>query len=132
MASRRRVVLLFLAGLAASTAGYFLLGRGATPSTFYWLCGILGITSGYWAIFVTVAAEQFGTNLRATVATSVPNFVRGLAGPMAFGYAGGVAGAWASRTLGAPAVAVVVLLIAVVAAVGLQETFGKDLDYLEE
>jgi len=131
LASRRRVVLLFLVGLAASTAGYFLLGRGATPSTFYWLCGILGITSGYWAIFVTVAAEQFGTNLRATVATSVPNFVRGLAGPMAFAYAA-ASQALGGRTLGAPVVAGVVLLIAGVAAVGLEETFGKDLDYLEE
>ena len=78
-----------------------------------------------------MAAEQFGTNLRATVATSVPNFVRGLAGPMAFAYAA-ASQALGGRTLGAPAVAGVVLLIAVVAAVGLEETFGKDLDYLEE
>ncbi|MBK9520014.1 MAG: MFS transporter [Anaeromyxobacter sp.] len=129
--SRRAVVLLFQSALGAATVAYFVVGRGATPSTFYVLCGVLGLAAGYWAILVTVGAEQFGTNLRATVATSVPNFVRGLAGPMAFAYAA-ASQALGSRALGAPVVGAAVLVIALWAASGLRETFGKDLDYLEE
>lgn len=129
--SRRRVVLLFLAALTAATAAYFVAGRGASPDLFYGLCAALGLASGFWAIFVTVGAEQFGTNLRATVATSVPNFVRGLAGPMALAY-GAVSTAVGSRTLGAPIVGGLVLAVALLAAWRLEETFGKDLDYVEE
>ncbi len=131
LASRRKVVLLFQLALGLATAAYFTVGRGASPSTFYVLCGVLGLAAGYWAILVTVGAEQFGTNLRATVATSVPNFVRGLAGPMALAY-GAASQALGSRALGAPLVGAAVLVIALWAASGLRETFGKDLDYVEE
>jgi MFS transporter, putative metabolite:H+ symporter len=44
---------------------------------FYWICAFLGFAAGYWAVFVTIASEQFGTNIRSTVTTTVPNFVRG-------------------------------------------------------
>lgn len=54
-----------------------LTSRGISPAQFYFLCSLLGFATGYWAVFVTIAAEQFGTNLRSTVATTVPNFVRG-------------------------------------------------------
>ena len=53
-----------------------MIGRTSTTA-FYTMCGVTGFTAGYWAVFVTVAAEQYGTNLRATVATTTPNFVRG-------------------------------------------------------
>src|ERR1700743_4011288 len=46
-------------------------------TTMYWLCAALGFSTGFWAIFVTMGAEQFGTNLRATAATTIPNMVRG-------------------------------------------------------
>ena len=49
---------------------------------FYALCFYLGIATGYWAVFVTIASEQFGTNLRATATTTVPNFVRGAVVPL--------------------------------------------------
>ena len=49
---------------------------------FYFACFWLGLFSGYWAVFITMAAEQFGTNIRATVATTVPNFVRGSVVPI--------------------------------------------------
>jgi putative MFS transporter len=129
--SRRRVVLLFQSALGVATVAYFAVGRGASPTGFYVLCGALGVAAGYWAILITVGAEQFGTNLRATVATSVPNFVRGMVVPIVFGYKaardhlGGPA-------IGAPVVGAICLAIAVWAASGLQETFGKDLDYLED
>jgi predicted membrane-bound spermidine synthase len=96
---------------------------------FLFLCALLGITSGYWAVFVTVAAEQFGTNIRATVATTVPNFVRGLVAVVTGSFL------WAKPHLGlvgaALAVGAVWFSLAFVSVFRLRETFGVDLDYLE-
>ncbi|MFU8797909.1 MAG: MFS transporter, partial [Gammaproteobacteria bacterium] len=55
----------------------YLFSYGKTPRYMYLMCGLIGFAGGYWALFVTMAAEQFGTNLRATVTTTAPNFVRG-------------------------------------------------------
>src|SRR5688500_15230098 len=55
-----------------------------TQDFFYIVCFLLGVAIGYWALFVTIAAEQFGTNLRSTVATTVPNFIRGTVVPLTF------------------------------------------------
>jgi hypothetical protein len=84
---------------------------------------------GYWAVFVTIAAEQFGTNIRATVATSVPNFVRGAIVPitLSFEYTKGAFGI----VPGASMVGAACLAIAVIALWGMEETHGKDLDYHE-
>lgn len=76
LGSRRKVVL-FCQVLNLVLLAVYLLSRNFTPAYFYALCVVLGLANGYWAVFVTIAAEQFGTNLRATVATTVPNFVRG-------------------------------------------------------
>ncbi len=94
------------------------------------MCSFLGLFNGYWALFITVAAELFGTNLRATVATSVPNFVRGAIIPLA----------WLFRTLiggigeinSALVTGLFAFAIALVALRFLEETFSKDLDYVEE
>jgi putative MFS transporter len=128
--SRKRVVLLFLALTTGAVAAYFVIPPAASPAVFYGVCVGLGFAAGYWAIFVTIAAEQFGTNLRATVATTVPNFVRGMVPPItaAFLWARDAAG----LVPGALAVGGVCVAVAVVAALGLQETFGKDLDWIEE
>ncbi|ABS24439.1 MFS transporter [Anaeromyxobacter sp. Fw109-5] len=127
--SRRRVVLLFLSLLAAAIAAYFLAGRGASPGLFLALCGLLGVTSGYWAIFVTIAAEQFGTNIRATVATTVPNFVRGLVVVVTSTFV------WLRPQVGlvggALAVGAIWFALALGSALRLRETFGIDLDYVE-
>ncbi|TXH21011.1 MAG: MFS transporter [Chitinophagaceae bacterium] len=99
----------------------------------YWVCGALGFASGYWAIFVTIGAEHFGTNLRATAATTIPNFVRGLLAifiiPLfkffrsfdAIGYVNG-----------AIITSVIVFAITIYAAMTLDETFHVDMDYQEE
>ena len=90
----------------------------------------VSIAGGYWAVFVTSASEQFGTNLRATATTTAPNFVRGALVLMNLAYAAlrpelGV-------VTGALVVGVVVLGFAFVGLVGIDETFGKDLDFVEE
>lgn len=127
--SRKKVVLGFQAMLVVAYALYFLVGRGASPGVFLALCGLLGVTSGYWAIFATVAAEQFGTNLRATVATTVPNFVRGLVVVVTTSFA------WLKPGLGLRGAALAVgafwFALGIGGALRLRETFGVDLDFVE-
>jgi MFS family permease len=107
----------------------FLFSRNMTPNYYYFLCFMLGCGVGYWAIFVTVAAEQFGTNLRATVATTVPNFVRGsvVLITTAFTYLQFKVGIVQS----ALTVGMVCVLIGIFALNRLKESFGKDLNWLE-
>jgi len=111
------------------TAYFFTAGQ--SDGTFYLVILFLGFGVGYWTVFATIAAEQFGTNIRATVATTVPNFVRGATVLMtsAFNYlklkpaCGTVAAA--------EVVSFACMLIAFWALYGLEETYHKDLDYLE-
>ena len=127
--SRKKVILIYMLLTIGAIALYFLQGS-RSPAFFYGVCLALGFAVGYWAIFVTVAAEQFGTNLRATVATTVPNFVRGMVVPITllfqlfrkpFGLEGG-----------ALAVGALCLVAGFLALTSLEETFHKDLDYFEE
>jgi MFS family permease len=74
--SRKRIVAVFLFLTLAFILLYLFIPI-KTATFFYTVCFILGLGIGYWALFVTIAAEQFGTNLRATAATTVPNFIRG-------------------------------------------------------
>jgi MFS family permease len=127
--SRRKVVLIFLALTFVGICWYFTAG-GGSPSLFYVVCTFLGFASGYWAIFVTIAAEQFGTNLRATVATTVPNFVRGMVVPITMLFQ------LCRKQFGLEPAALMVgalcLAIALFSLRRLEETFHKDLDYFEE
>ena len=96
---------------------------------FYLVCSGLGFSIGYWALFVTIAAEQFGTNLRATVATTVPNFVRGsvnIITPLFL-----TLGSHYGIITAAGLVGLLTLVIALLALRKLHETFGKDLNFLE-
>ncbi|HEX2962747.1 MAG TPA: MFS transporter, partial [Ignavibacteriales bacterium] len=83
--SRKKVVYTFLAMTTVLVVVY-LYSYGASPTYFYALCLLIGISIGYWAVFVTIASEQFGTNLRATVTTTVPNFVRGSTVPITLSF----------------------------------------------
>jgi hypothetical protein len=126
--SRKKVVLYFLIGTAV-TCSAFVLIPGQSPIFYYTAFFIIGCFAGYWAMFVTIAAEQFGTNLRATVATTVPNFVRGAV----------VVNTWLFQALKpsigiAHSALVVGLLCSLAAYIGLRplsETFGRDLDFHE-
>jgi MFS family permease len=128
LGSRRAAVAVFLTGFTAAAAAY-LAGVATTPLGVYVLCGALGFGGGFWAVLITMAVEQFGTDLRATVATSVPNFVRVTAVPMTLAFValkGEVGVRSAAALVGATSI--------VAAAVALRfqpETFGRDLDFIE-
>jgi hypothetical protein len=94
------------------------------------MCGMLGFSVGYWALFVTVASEQFGTNLRATVTTTVPNFIRGTLPALNFFFLQARA-QWGILN-GALVVGAGAILIALAALSLLRETFYKDLNYVVE
>lgn len=127
--SRRKVVLGFVLATAALVAAY-LSQSGGTATSFYALCGALGFGIGYWAVFVTIAAEQFGTNLRATVTTSVPNFVRGSV-PLLTASFIGLKERGYSLVTSAAVVGAVCLALALASLWGMEETWGKELDYVE-
>ena len=126
--NRRQVVLLFILLTGAMVAVY-LFGRNYSMTTFYVICAALGFASGYWAVFITIAAEQFGTNIRATVTTTVPNFVRGAVVPLtiAFGYLKDGVG----LLPGAFILGLLCIAVAIVSILALEETFSKDLDFME-
>ena len=129
--SRIKVVYIYLFLTMLTITAYFLL-HNLTVFEFYVLCTILGFSVGYWVIFMTIATEQFGTNLRATVTTTVPNFVRGSVVPLSLLliYLKGLFNG--SLLYAGIAVAVLSLGVAFWALRNMQETFHKDLDYLEE
>jgi MFS family permease len=127
--SRRRVVFGFVVLTAITVAVYFLVGPRSLTA-FYGACVALGFATGYWAVFMTIASEQFGTNLRATATTTVPNFVRGAVVPMTLLFqaltpAFGIVGA-------AIAVGALTIALALAALALLDETYGKDLDFVEK
>jgi MFS family permease len=127
--SRRAIVAAFIA-YKASMVVIFLFSSGFTPEVYYFFCLALGFGVGYWAVFATIAAEQFGTNLRATVTTSVPNFVRAAVIPLTLGFQ------YLNPSIGlrysALAMGAVAVTIALSALWFMQETYGKDLDYIED
>ncbi|HEX8701574.1 MAG TPA: MFS transporter [Myxococcaceae bacterium] len=128
MKSRKRAVGLHLCVALALMLVYFF-APGLSNKLFYGLCFLLGVSVGYWAVLITVAAEQFGTNIRGTVATTVPNFVRGSAALATSGFAylkGQMSVPHAGLTVG-----VVCFALALLSLLRLDETFHRDLDYDE-
>ncbi len=126
--SRKKVVIGYLVASFVLML-FYLLGSGHSSWMFRLLCFLIGASTGYWALFVTIASEQFGTNMRSTVTTTVPNFVRGAVVPITLIFSGlspllGVIGA-------AVFVGSVCLLLAFRSIFRLKETFHEDLDYFE-
>jgi putative MFS transporter len=126
--SRKKAVAIFL-GLTTAFTGLFVWGPHDSLESFYGLCLLLGIGVGYWAMFVQMGAEQFGTNIRATAATSIPNMVRGsvIFTTATFQYLKPDLGV----TNAGLAVIGFLLVLAFIALLMLKETFGEDLDYTE-
>jgi putative MFS transporter len=125
--SRKWVMLAFL--LVDAVVIWQVLTRPTSAAEYLWLCLLLGLANGYWALFITNAAEQFGTNLRATVATAVPNLIRGSTIPITLLFTT-LTGPWGAIR-SAAAIGAVCLAIAIVALFFNAETFSKDLDYVE-
>ena len=128
MKSRKRAYTIFMILSVLSVLYYFTLS-GATATSFYSAIFLLGVFCGYWALFITMAAEQFGTNIRATVATTVPNFVRGSVVPITFSFMllKGNLGVLVSAAV----VGAAVFSIALLALYFTRETYHEDLDYIE-
>lgn len=126
--SRKKIVLWFIL-LTVAFILLYLFAPVKSLSFFYVCTFSLGFGVGYWALFVTIAAEQFGTNLRSTVATTVPNFIRGTVLPLtlAFQFLAQYTGLIYSALI----VGVCTIIIALVALRTLRETFGRDLTFLE-
>ncbi len=127
--SRLKVMRIFLAITCVCIALYFTIA-GNSIGTFYIVCGLLGFGVGFWAMFVTIASEQFGTNIRATVTTTVPNFARGAVVPLTFIFqslSSSVGMSWGAILTGA-----MTFIIAFLALRNLDETYGKDLNYVED
>lgn len=127
--SRKKSVAVSLAALAVLIVVYVLTPYGDSAELYYGVCFLLGLACGYWAMFIQMGAEQFGTNIRATAATSIPNFVRAVTIPATLGFAAlkplfGVTGAGV-------AVVGLMLVLAFAGLASLKETFHTDLDYTE-
>ena len=127
--SRRKVVFACQI-LILITSIWYLNSEGITEKQFILLAFLMGLGVGYWATFVTIAAEQFGTNLRATVATTAPNFVRGALIPSTILYG------FLVEKIGIISAAIVTLVllsgIAVYSLSQLKESFNTDLNYNEQ
>jgi putative MFS transporter len=129
--SRLKVVYIYLTISLIGVVAYFNL-QGLSLPQFYWLCGIIGLTCGYWVIFMTIATEQFGTNIRATVTTTVPNFVRFAVVPMMLLFQALKSGFNGNIIYSGATVAAICFSVAFMALSRMKETFHKDLDYVEE
>ncbi|HPM32388.1 MAG TPA: MFS transporter [Chryseolinea sp.] len=127
--SRKKIVSIYVS-LTFLFVLFFLFSPFKSLTVFYGICFLLGVGVGYWALFVTIAAEQFGTNLRSTVTTFVPNIIRGSLIPITFGFK------YLRDTLGvvqgALIIAVITTIIAFIALRAVDETFGRDLNFEEE
>lgn len=133
MKSRKKVVVLYLVCSGLLTIYFLFVAKHVhvlTTDTYYLFCFLLGTASGYWAIFVTIAAEQFGTNIRSTAANTIPNFVRGSVNVIMLCF--GMLLSLVSTSAAALIVGLFFILLALYSVMQLKETFGKDLNYTEE
>lgn len=128
--SRRKVVMIFLLMTVMVTSSFLFGSKTISEETYYLYCFLLGASTGYWAIFVTIAAEQFGTNIRSTAANTVPNFVRG----SVFLIVSLFVILTSLFPIGVSALIVGLLSVASAfwGIYHLKETFSKDLNYHEE
>lgn len=130
LASRKKTLYIFYGITALFLMLYFVLRGGGSAQSLYWICAGLGFGAGFSVIYITMSAEQFGTNLRATAAVTIPNMVRG-ALPLILLLFKGMRGWTGSYVTGAWITGLILMLIAVIAAWGLEDSYGKSLDFLE-
>ncbi len=127
--SRKKVIVLYLLLNLVLTLIFLFGMHGASIATYNWVCLLLGMATGYWVIFATVASEQFGTNLRSTVAITAPNFVRGSVWPITTVIGllvGSMGNVWSALVVG-----LVCIGGAFWAVLHTSETFSTDMDFVE-
>jgi threonine/homoserine efflux transporter RhtA len=127
--SRKKAILLMI-GISILGIVLLLFSGIKTETMYYVYCTVIGFGNGYWAMFVTVASEQFGTNLRSTATTTVPNMVRGLLAVMLLGFNYFKADYTVIQS--AVIIGVIVFTLAIYAAATIKETHNRDLDFVEQ
>lgn len=128
--SRKKALAIFYCIAILFTTLYFLQ-EGGTTANFYLICAGLGYGTGFTVVYITMSAEQFGTNLRASAAISIPNMVRG-ALPLIILLFKFTRNIFDSYVTGGWITAIILFTIAIAAAWNTEETFGKDLDFVEK
>lgn len=129
--SRKKALYLFY-GFTILSGLFFFSGWIREDATMYLACAALGFSTGFWAIFVTMGAEQFGTNLRATAATTIPNMVRGALPLINMMFLDLFQKSWGWDIIQSGIITgIIVMSITLVAAWFTEETFHKDLNYVE-
>lgn len=130
--SRKKALLLFY-GLTILSLAFFFSDYNNSNTSMYIVCGALGFSTGFWAIFVTMGAEQFGTNLRATAATTIPNMVRGALPLINMMFLDLFQKTWHWPLVKSGIVTgILVITVTLIAFYFTEETFHKDLNYVEE
>ena len=130
--SRKKGLLVFYI-LCVFSGILFFSGLNNSDHSMYFLCALLGFSTGFWAIFVTMAAEQFGTNLRATAATTAPNMVRGSLPLLNLLFLNLLQKNWGWTMIRSGiTTGVIVMLISFVALYFTEETYHKDMNYIEQ
>ena len=131
--SRKKALYLFYFITAVFMILFFTAQWNGSAAKMYWICAGLGFGTGFWAIFITMGAEQFGTNLRSTAATTIPNMVRGMLTifilPL-FQWLRGIEGVGFIN--GGIYTAIIIMTITIFAAIMTKETFNKDLNFVEK
>ena len=130
--SRKKALFLFYFITTIFMVLFFTVQWNGSAAKMYWICAGMGFGTGFWAIFITMGAEQFGTNLRATAATTIPNMVRGMLAifilPL-FQWIRGIEGV--GYVNGGIYTGIIIMVITIVAAIMTKETFNKDLNFVE-
>ena len=129
--SRNRTLQIFIVATMVMVATYLFALHGASTTAFYAVCFFIGYAGGFWALFVTISAEQFGTNIRSTVATTAPNFARGATVIVVPVFQALKANPALGMVGSAAIIGAVLLVLALFSASTLPETYGKDLNYVE-
>lgn len=129
--SRKKTLGIFLSLTVIGTCMYFLFG-GSSVTIFYSIVAFIGFATGYWAVFISTASELFGTNIRATVTTTAPNFVRGSTILISLLLDTIISVFYVDKLQATIITGCIIIGIGFVALYFLEETFGKDLNYVEE
>lgn len=127
--SRKKALLIALISLSVTLVWFFLC-KDVSAGMFYFVLLVVGIPNGYWSVFIANSSEQFGTNLRSTVTTTTPNIVRGTTFLMTTIFT--ALNTNYSIIYSAAVIGIVVMVLAIISTLTIEESFHKDLDYVEE